>query len=248
MQEAVRAVARGLEEGEEAVGLPSRQILCAMRHLGTDEGRRVVELAAEMRGEARVGAVDLAGAEAEFPAELHLETFRRAAELGIPITIHAGEAAGPESVRAAIELLGADRIGHGTALRHDAALRELVRERRIAVEICPTSNVQTRAVADMADHPGVAFLRQGLNVVVCTDNRTVSRTTLSREFAALAEAHNVSPGEIRSLTANAFGSAFLPEDTRTALTASALDEFDRLANDLGLTARQETAASADAEP
>ncbi|TVR02219.1 MAG: adenosine deaminase [Deltaproteobacteria bacterium] len=235
MEQAVRAVGRGLDRASTAFGVRTRQILCAMRHLPSSEGEAVVDLAARIGDDVGVGAVDLAGAEAEFPAELHRSTFDRARAAGVPRTVHAGEAAGSESVRVALTTLHAQRLGHGTALREDAALREAVREEGVVVEVCPTSNVQTGAVPSIEDHPAAAFLREGLRVAVCTDNRTVSATTLAREFDLLIRSHRLRLDEVRQLTANAFEGAFLPDAEREALVSRALAAFDDLVAACGLS-------------
>lgn len=232
MERAVRAVHRGLKAAHAAFGIESRQILCAMRHLPVSEGIRVMDLAAELiprlEGPGSIGGVDLAGGEADHPTASHRETFAHASRLGLRTTIHAGEAAGPESVAAALDALGATRIGHGVALARDAGLRQRAREADVTIEVCPTSNVQTGAVPSIAEHPAIDFLRQGLRVAVCTDNRTVSATTLTRELELLVTAHNVTVEELRQLTANAFEAAFLPDDLRTALRTEALREFDQV--------------------
>lgn len=182
--DAVQAVAAGLAEGTAATGVHTGLLLCCLRHHQPDVSEQVVDLALTHRR--LVAGVDLAGDETR-PGAPHRHAFDRAHAAGVPITIHAGEAAGPESVWEAIDVLGAARIGHGVRAASDTALLDRLRRDAVAVETCPTSNVQTGAVADLASHPVDAFLTAGLRATVSTDTRTTSATTVDREFQLLAE-------------------------------------------------------------
>ncbi len=186
-EEAVDAAVRGVRRAAESypncrVGL----ILCCMRGDDNEEQNFLtVETAREFLGDI-VRAVDLAGAEALYPTEKFAPVFARAREYHIPMTIHAGEAAGPESIRAALSF-GTRRIGHGVAAAKDPELmRQLVRE-GITLEVCPTSNLQTHVCRSPEEHPIRQLYDAGVRVTVNSDNRTVSATTLRQETALLEE-------------------------------------------------------------
>ena len=180
-----------------------------------EENLQTVRTAAAFLGRG-VAAADLAGAEALYPTADYEEVFALARELSLPFTIHAGEADGAESVEAAIRM-GASRIGHGVRAGEDARLLEELRERRIPLEMCPSSNVQTKAVPSLLEHPILEFLRKGLTVTVNTDNMTVSDTTVEREFGLLREELGMTQEEHRQLLLNATDAALLTEEERWRL-------------------------------
>ncbi|MBA8793274.1 adenosine deaminase [Friedmanniella endophytica] len=229
LTEAVRAVQQGLDEGVAAAdraGHPIRvgQLLTALRH--QDDSPEIAELAGSLRGEGVVG-FDIAGPEAGFPPVDHLPALQRLKELNMKITIHAGEAFGPASIWQAVQRCGADRVGHGVRLVEDVTdgpdgprvgeLGGYLRDARIALELCPRSNVQTGAVASVAEHPIDLLTRLGLRTTVNTDNRLMSDTTLSKEFLGLGEAFGYGLDELRRFTLNAAKASFLDLDARRAL-------------------------------
>lgn len=221
-EQAVQAVLAGLAQAEkESPDFHSQAILCCMRGGGQAENQETIELTAQYLGQG-VCAADLAGAEGLYPTADYRNIFARAKDLGLPFTIHAGEAAGPESVRTAVEL-GAARIGHGVHALADEALTDLLAEREIPLELCFTSNLQTKAVASPEEFPLRAFLQRGVRATLNTDNLTVSDTTLREEFAALA----VTPDERRTLLENSAHAAFLPESGRKALLQSVRERLER---------------------
>ena len=167
-------------------------ILCCMRGGEEAANRETVAVAAHFLGKG-VCAVDLAGAEALYPTQEYQPLFAYAQSLGVPFTLHAGEAAGPESVWQALEL-GAARIGHGVRAGEDPRLVEELARRRVPLELCPTSNLQTKAVPDLAHFPLKEYLAQGVAATVNTDNMTVSRTTLAQELASLRLSPPGAPG------------------------------------------------------
>lgn len=194
-------------------------ILCCMRGTSTEEENlETVRLADRYRAKG-VAAVDLAGPEAGFPTHDYRKLFQEAEALGLPFTVHAGEAAGPANIREAVGY-GAARIGHGIAAAQDPPLVRMLAERQIPLECCPVSNVQTRAVARMADHPVRKFLNSGLKVTVNTDNRTVSGTDLKREYRELEENLGLTQEEKFRLLANAADAAFLPADRKASLKSA----------------------------
>lgn len=215
-EQVVKAALQGLCEAMAGSFFKAKLILCCMRGAeNRGENLQTVRTAAAFLGRG-VAAVDLAGAEALYPTADFEEVFALARELGLPFTIHAGEADGPESVRAALRM-GASRIGHGVRAGEEAALLNELQERRIPLEMCPSSNVQTKAVASLREHPVLEYLRRGLLVTVNTDNMTVSDTTVGKEFRLLEEELGMTAGEHRQLLLNAADAAFLTEEERWRL-------------------------------
>ncbi|MEV0196511.1 adenosine deaminase [Nonomuraea sp. NPDC050691] len=202
LDEAVEAVSHGLAAGRRITGVRTGLLLCCLRHQTPDESLAVAEVALRHRDE--VAGLDLAGDERLHPAEPHRPAFDLAHGAGLPCTVHAGEAAGPAGVWEAVDVLGARRIGHGVRCAGDGALLERLRRDRIALEMCPTSNVQTGAVPGLENHPATRLLAAGLAVTISTDTRTTSATTLAREFASL----RWSAGQERLAQAHAAGAAF----------------------------------------
>lgn len=232
-QKMVEAVWSGLRDAGEKYGVVARQMLCGMRHEDPKFGIETAELAVASK-HLGVVAYDIAGAEAPFPPSLHKESFEIAANGLLHRTCHAGEAAGADFIKQAIVQAGTERIGHGTHLPEDDALFSYVVDRQIPIEVCLTSNVQTKATPSFEAHPLRTFIDRGANVVLCTDNRTVSGVSLADEFHRAHKYHNVTVPELRTLTAAAFDSAFLPLHERNALRDAALKEFDRIQSNLGL--------------
>ena len=215
-EQVVKAAVLGMQEAMAGSFFKAKLILCCMRGADNrEENLQTVRTAAAFLGRG-VAAVDLAGAEALYPTADYEEVFALARELSLPFTIHAGEADGAESVEAAIRM-GASRIGHGVRAGEDARLLEELRERRIPLEMCPSSNVQTKAVPSLLEHPILEFLRKGLTVTVNTDNMTVSDTTVEREFGLLREKLGMTQEEHRQLLLNAADAAFLTEEERWRL-------------------------------
>ncbi|MDG0813261.1 adenosine deaminase [Cohnella rhizosphaerae] len=226
-EDAIAAVLDGLKRGEMACGIVARLIVICMRHHDDRINLPVIQAAVALRGQG-VAAVDLAGDEASHPAEKFRGTFAAAREAGIPITIHAGEAAGPFNIREAVEGLGAMRIGHGIRLREDPGLLDWIRERRIPLEMCPTSNIQTRAVADWDDYPIRAYYDAGLYVTVNTDNPTVSGTDMTRECETIASRFGFTPAELAGLMRAALLASFAEPPVKQRLLA----RFDEIAGRL----------------
>lgn len=212
----VDATVRGLERGEREFGVIARFIVCALRNLPTESSLEQARLAVAHKDRGVV-AFDLAGAEAGNPASDHAAAFRYAREHDLAVTVHAGEGYGVDSIRQAVHDCGANRIGHGTRLFEDPSLLQYVNDRRIALEMCPTSNVQTGAVKSYADHPFRDYFAKGLNVTLSTDNRLMSGTTLTDEYVHAANEMGFSIGDLALVALNGFASAFLPWEERIAL-------------------------------
>lgn len=205
------AVLAGLERARDRLGIHCRVIVCALRHLPPSSSVELAELAVSMRDRGVCG-FDLAGPEAGHPVRPHAEAFELARRHGLPVTIHAGEAAGPESIREALDVGHASRIGHGTRLWEDPELARRVLDEGVTLEICLTSNVQTRAVAAYEAHPLRRYYDLGLPVALCTDNRLVSGVTLTGEYARARDALDFSWDELSEIAATGFRRAFGPTD------------------------------------
>lgn len=216
----LRACCRGVRAGTARLPVRASLIGIMSRHLGEETCWAELEAAIACMGEGVV-AIDLAGDEANFPGTRFVRHFRRAREAGLRVTVHAGEAAGPESVRQAVEELGAERIGHGVRAIEDPAVMALLRERGVAVEQCPTSNLQTSTVPSYAAHPLPQFLRQGLLVTLASDDPGISAIDLPHEYRVARDQLGLSPAELRQLQRNGVAAAFLSDDEKQALLAGA---------------------------
>lgn len=219
-REAVEAVLEGLGRSCFEAGV----ILCCMRGDDTREANlETVRLASEYLGRGVV-ALDLAGAEALFPTKDFADVFAYARELGVPFTIHAGEADGPESVRAALEF-GASRIGHGIRSIEDDSLVELLARDGVPLEMCPTSELQTSAIDDYAKFPLRQLIERGVNVTVNADNMGVSVTDVRRELLLLAGIFELTDADVQKLLVNAARAAFAGDALKDELVRRIDAEF-----------------------
>jgi adenosine deaminase len=216
---ALEAVLDGLAAGERQTGTVARLIACGLRSLPPQVSVTIARAAARYV-DAGVVAFDLAGAEAGHPAQDHADAFAEARKAGLRITCHAGEAAGPESIRAALTVCGAERIGHGVRLREDPALEAEVADRRIPLEMCLTSNLHTHAVPRLEDHPARRYLSLGIPVTLNTDSRLMDRTTLVNEYWVAHTVLGFTPEELVQVADHAFAHAFLPDPDRRRLRAA----------------------------
>ncbi len=230
LDQVVRAVLDGFAEGRRLAASAGHRIrvgalLTAMRHAA--RSKEIAELVVRYRDEGVVG-FDIAGAEAGFPPTRHLDAFEYLRRENAHFTIHAGEAFGLPSIWEALQWCGADRLGHGVRIIDDVTvgddgavrlgrLAAYVRDKRIPLEMCPSSNLQTGAAASVAEHPIGLLSRLRFRVTVNTDNRLMSGTSMSREMGLLAEAFGYGLAELQWFTVNAMKSAFLPFDERLAL-------------------------------
>ena len=212
----VDAVCDALEEGRGTVPVRAKLIGIIARNYGPEIGR--VELAAAIRGRERgIVALDLAGDEAGYPGELFVRHFQEAREAGLHTIAHAGEAAGAESVRQAVLGLGAERIGHGIRAIEDPAVLDLLAERGIPLEVCPTSNLHTSTVPDYRSHPLPALLRRGIRCTLNTDDPSISGLDLAHEYRVASEDLGLSEAEIRRMQETAVEAAFLTPEERAGL-------------------------------
>lgn len=225
LTEVLDAVIEGLEAGERAFGVETGIIVCGMRDISPKVSLRLAELAVAYKNRGVVG-FDLAGAEENYPAKKHRDAFFLILNNNINCTLHAGEAYGPESIAQAIHYCGAHRIGHGVRLKEDGDLLNYVNDHRIPLEICLTSNLQTKAVASLDEHPLRHFYDYGLRVTINTDNRLMSNTTLTRELMLAVEAFGFSAQELKMLIIHGFKSAFLPFRRKVNMIDRALRELE----------------------
>jgi adenosine deaminase len=221
---ALEAPLRGLARAERDFGVIGRVIVIALRNMLPDVSLELARLAVAYRRRG-VAGFDLAGAEVGYPAGAHAAAFQYAREHDLACTCHAGEGDGAPSVREAVHRCCAHRIGHATRLIEDLSLVQYVNDRRIPLEICLTSNVQTKAVASYADHPLREYYDRGMMVVLNTDNRLMSDTTLTDEYAAAAQHLGFTFVELCDLARNSFASAFLPWQQRAELLAEVESEI-----------------------
>jgi adenosine deaminase len=224
LDEVIEAELRGFQRGERDFGVVSRVINCSLRHYDPGVSVKIAERSVVFRDRGVV-AFDLAGGEAGRPAEQHKAAFDVAARGYLGITVHAGEAAGAESVAAAVLQCHANRIGHGTRLYESPVLRDYIRDRQILIEANITSNVQTHAVRRASEHPVRAYFDAGLNVTLCTDGWLMAGVTLSDEYWLAHTDLGFSRAEINRLILNGFAGAFLPWPERLELLNRARDEL-----------------------
>ncbi|MEV0573915.1 adenosine deaminase [Streptomyces sp. NPDC050392] len=235
LEEVVEAVNEGFREGEARARRDGNRIrvgalLTAMRHAA--RSLEIAELANRYRDQGVVG-FDIAGAEAGFPPTRHLDAFEYLKRENNHFTIHAGEAFGLPSIWQAIQWCGADRLGHGVRIIDDievaadgsvklGRLASYVRDKRIPLELCPTSNLQTGAAASYAEHPIGLLRRLHFRATVNTDNRLMSGTSMSREFEKLTETFGYTLDDMQWFTVNAMKSAFIPFDERLAMISDVI--------------------------
>jgi len=225
MERALEAELAGLARGQRDFGLVARVINCSLRHYDPAVSLEIARLSVAYRDRGVV-AFDLAGGESGRPAGAHRAAFDAAAEGHLGITVHAGEAAGAESIADAVNHCHADRIGHGTRLYEDPALLNYVRDRRILLEINITSNVQTHAVPDASTHPVRQYFDKGLAVTLCTDGWLMCGVTLSDEYWLAHTVLGFTREEIDQMILTGFEGSFLPWPERLALVARVRSELE----------------------
>lgn len=205
----IEAVREGLLRGKRDFGVDFGIISCAMRNHTEEQNMEMLHTASQFLSEG-VCAIDLAGDESAYPNEMFLNIFREAKRIHMPFTIHSGETGNVDNVRSAI-LMGARRIGHGIAMQKDPKLMEMCAEAGIGVEMCPTSNFQTKAVRSWEEYPFMKYLDAGIKVSIHTDNRTVSNTTMTGELTKIYEQYGRSGELIIQVLKNAADTAFHKE-------------------------------------
>lgn len=226
----VEAVLEGLRAAQKDFRIESNVILCGIRNVSPDVSLEMAELCVAYKNRGVVG-FDLAGAEYDHPAKHHKAAFQLVRDNNINVTIHAGEAYGPQSIAQALHVCGAHRIGHGCRLREDGDLLHYVNDHRIPLEVCPSSNVQTGAIRDLASHPLKLYVALGLRVTVNTDNRLVTDTTVSKELWLCAAQMGLTLTDIKQIVTSGFKSAFLPFHVKQQYLRSVTEDLRQFGED-----------------
>ena len=223
----VEAVLEGLRKAERETGIIAGVLVCGIRNMSPATSLRLAELSVAYKNKGVLG-FDLAGAEHGNPAKDHQEAFQLILNNNVNCTVHAGEAYGPPSIAQALHYCGAHRIGHGVRLREDGDLLNYVNDHRIPIESCPSSNVQTGAVENMAAHPFKFFLDFGIRVTVNTDNRLITNTTVTKELELLVKQFDLDITDVKNVLVAGFKSAFLTFHDRAQLVRKVQNEMDEI--------------------
>jgi adenosine deaminase len=227
MPQIVKAVLQGLADAERQYDILTGVIVCGIRHISPETSLELAGLTISFKNRGVV-AFDLAGAEYDNPAKYHKEAFEKILNENINCTVHAGEAFGPKSIAQAIHYCGAHRIGHGTRLIEDRDMLNYVNDHRIPLEICLTSNLQTKAIDKLEHHPLKKYYDLGLRVTINTDNRLISNTTVTDELYLASQLFEFDLHDIANLLINGFKSAFMPHNKKTRVLRSVMAELDEL--------------------
>ncbi|MBE0567322.1 MAG: adenosine deaminase [Krumholzibacteria bacterium] len=225
--DAIAAVGQGLAAAEAAAGIRTGIIVTGIRTIDPARSLELARLAVAWKGRGVV-AFDLAGEELDNPPKRHREAFFHCLNNNQNVTIHAGEGYGAASIHQALHVCGANRIGLGTRLEEDPELMDYVADRRIPLEVCLSSNLQSGVVADLGDHPFRTYLKKGLRVCLNTDNTLFARTSPLRELRLAVDTFDLTLLETEHLLINGFKSAFLPELEKKRLTVEAIATFGSL--------------------
>ena len=214
-KQVMEAVLTGLEDAKKECQIPYNVIACAMRHHAIEDSLQMMKDCREFLGQG-LCALDLAGNEAAFPMENFRELFAEAKKMGYPFTLHAGECGRVENVIESVKA-GAKRIGHGIALTGNPEAIQFCKERKIAIEMCPISNMQTKAVSCKEDYPIREFLDAGLRVTLNTDNRMVSNSTIAKEMEFVQMNYGITDQELCRMTENAIEASFAKDEVKQIL-------------------------------
>ena len=223
----VETVIKGLADSGKKHNVSTGVIICGIRSMDPRKSAALAELAVEYKHRGVLG-FDLAGQEKDYPAKAHRAAFQIVIKNNVNSTVHGGEAFGPESIAQALHYCGAHRIGHGTRLIESPDLLAFVNDHRIPLEVCLTSNVQTRAVRSLKEHPFREYFRLGLRVTLNTDNRLMSGTTVSKELALASRTFRLNPYEMKRIIINGFKSSFLPYAQKARMLREVNLEIDRV--------------------
>lgn len=223
-RDVVRMVNEGIREGSRDFGIQGRTILCMLREK-PEWSPQVLQLCKEFHNDTVVG-IDLANNEAIDLYKEHIEAFKGAAEAGIHRTCHAGESGPASSVRTAVEVMGAERIGHGYHIIDDDSVLKLVKDKCIHLEVCPTSSTRTGALKpDFDKHCAKRFLREGLNISINTDDPTIFGTWMTKEFGIARNHFGMDDKALATMTLNSARACFLPQDEKMALVSELNNKF-----------------------
>lgn len=220
------AVLKGLHRAEREFGIKTGVIVCGIRSIEPETSLRLAELTIAYKNRGVV-AFDLAGAEDNYPAKDHAEAFYLIRKNNINCTVHAGEAWGPDSISQALHNLSTHRIGHGTRLKENGDLMNYINDHRIPLEICITSNVQTKVVRSFEHHPLRFYYDYGLRVTLNTDNRLISNTSITEEFWRAHHFCGLSRSELEDIIIMGWKAAFLPYREKASILAKVLSELEK---------------------
>jgi len=226
LNETIEATKAGLRRAELKYGIITGIIVCGIRSIGGDTSLILAELAVAFKNRGVVG-FDLAGQEENYPAKDHMEAFYLTLNNNLNLTIHAGEAYGPESIHQAIHYCAAHRIGHGTRTLEDGDLLNYINDHRIPLEMCITSNVQTGSVSSFESHPIKMYYELGLRVTINTDNLLVSDTTVTKEFMVANEYYGFDMNDFKEIIIYGFKSAFIPYNEKKKLVREIVEELTK---------------------
>lgn len=218
IEEIIESVIEGMKEAEAKYDIKGNIILGCMRFMSTEKAFYVVERGKKFLGKGVV-AIDLCAAEVEGFCKKFVEPIKLAREYGYKVTIHAGETGIGKNVLEAVELLGAERIGHGVYIRNCEEAYKIVRERNITLEMCITSNVQTKAVSCYSDHPIYDFYKDGISVTLNTDNRTVSNTNMTKEIEITVNEFNIDYEDYKKIYYNSVDASFADDGIKEKLNS-----------------------------
>jgi adenosine deaminase len=225
MEAVVESMLAGLSEAEANYGITTGLIVAGLRNHDASTNIQLAQIACRYMDQG-VAGFDLAGDEAGFPADLHREAFSVVQEAGLPFTVHAGEASGPENVRYAVDVLGATRIGHGVRSIESQVVLELLRERQVLLEICPTSNVHTGTVPSIQEHPLKALYEYGIPISINDDDPITSRTRVSNELTLLQTIFDMSLDTLLKIQLDTLDHCFLKNKNTVARLKSIVQAFD----------------------
>jgi len=220
------AINRGIDRARMDLGIECNVRVDLVRNYGPEKGMEVLDWI-ESKSD-NIVSIDLGGSEERFPAKPYKLVYQRARNMGLCLVAHAGEAAGAESVWQAVNELGVERIGHGLTAMDEPKLLEHLKKRRIAIEMCPTSNLRTRVVRTLRSHPIRAFHDFGLTVTVNTDDPSMFGTNMNKEYLQLHRQLGFSLSELFKLSLNAVNSSFLPEESKSKMSESFVNTYDRM--------------------
>jgi len=223
-EQVVAVVDSAVAEGIQKTGIQAGLLLCTLRHYSREQSMQTVKLVEKFRDK-HVAGFDIAADEAGYPITNHIAAFQYAHDHGIPCTAHAGEAKGPESVRETLDHFRPSRIGHGVRSAEDTALMRRLRQAQIHLEVCPTSNLQTNIYPTLADHPVDRLYRSGISVGINTDGRTISNTTLDREYAKLVDQFHWTKKDFLTCNLEALDHAFTTDAIKTRLRVALLQGY-----------------------
>ncbi len=245
--QAVEAVLRGLRMAKRSFGIRYGVLLCAIRSLPAEQSLRIAELCVAFKNRGVVG-FDLAGSEVNNPAKLHRQAFQLVIDNNINGTAHAGESFGPDSVHQAIHKCGAHRIGHGVRAVESGDLLNYINDHRIPIEVCPSSNLQTKAATSWESHPVDFYVDYGLRVTINTDNRLITDTTVSKELWLCHQHYGWPLATIKEIIISGFKSAFMPYREKADLLAEVSAELATFEAPTALAGSDKVAATPPVAP